>query len=135
MFSNATDVAELEKRGLVEIMKNGVVVIVDRSIHNSGVMKGNFNTGDHVVQSNVTGNENVDKAFTELFDVINKMSDDSQKAQAEFFAQQLQQATQAEDKSTAQKMLGFLTTSLGNISALVTIGQFLGMPVPPIPGV
>ncbi|WKA57144.1 hypothetical protein QWY16_11595 [Planococcus shenhongbingii] len=91
---------------------------------------GNLNVkGDNVKQQNINiRNKDQEKAFLELFDYINSLEDESKKVQAHYNAEELKLAIEEGNDTKAKKLFGFLQSSLGNISALITIGQFAGLP-------
>lgn len=97
------------------------------SFNNSKLSGNNAIQADNVVQSQNITKEESEKAFKELFDEIKKISEQSQREQAEYNAEQLKEAVENKDKSKAQKLLGFLKTSIGTVASLTTITRFFGL--------
>ncbi|WP_243555763.1 hypothetical protein [Priestia megaterium] len=83
--------------------------------------------GDNVNQIKSVNDSQLNTAYQDLYNDINKIQDEEKKEQAEFFAHQLQEAGESDDKSKIKKMLGFLKGSLGTAASLVTIAKFFGV--------
>ncbi|WP_107950268.1 hypothetical protein [Lysinibacillus parviboronicapiens] len=83
--------------------------------------------GDNVKQNKIiTVNDSLNKVFEELFKIIdNSTISPYEKQQANYNAQELQTAIQTRDKGKAKLLHSFLLNSLGSISSLLTIGQFI----------
>lgn len=103
--------------------------IVSNSFNDSKF--GNVNVqGDNVKQVNLEiSDTEKEKAFSDLYDFINNIEDEGKKNQALYNAEELKLALEEGNDSKAKKLFSFLQSSLGNISALITIGQFAGLPI------
>jgi len=97
------------------------------SFNNSDLKGNNAIQSDDVTQTQNVNTGEADKAFKDLFEEIKKISDDAQRAQAEYNAEELRAAVESEDKSKAQKLIGFLKSSIGTVASLATIARFLGL--------
>ncbi|MED3897397.1 hypothetical protein P4797_20705 [Priestia aryabhattai] len=83
--------------------------------------------GDSNVQTNNKNQEVATKAFADLFLEINHVQDEAKKQQAQFFAEQLEEAYKNEDKPKAEKVLGFLQSILTNAASLATVATLFGI--------
>lgn len=83
--------------------------------------------GDNVKQNKtITINDSLNEVFEELLKIIaNSTISPAEKQQANFNAQELQTAIQNRDKGKAKLLHSFLLNSLGSVSAVLTIGQFI----------
>lgn len=83
--------------------------------------------GNNVKQNKIiTVNDSLNEVFEELFKIIeNSTISPYEKQQANYNAQELQTAIQTKDKGKAKLLHSFLLNSLGSISSLLTIGQFI----------
>lgn len=116
----------------------GVLIYVDKrqdikdSFNNSSFGALNVQ-GDDVRQQNLTiSNQEQEKAFSDLFAYIDSLTNQSEKEQAQYNAEELKASIIEGDTTKAQKFFKFLQNSLGNIAALATIAQVTGLPVPPL---
>ncbi|MBD8026731.1 hypothetical protein H9636_08675 [Ureibacillus sp. Re31] len=100
-----------------------------RTIHIGGNVNGNpnLNNGDDVVQVNQVKSDESDKLFAELLKEISEKSNESNKAQLEYFAEKLKEAYEKNDTEEGSKMVKFIQGSLGNIGSLASIASFFGM--------
>jgi hypothetical protein len=101
------------------------VIIVDKSINNTGNMTGNFNTGNNVSQNYIASNPALNEAFSELMKEINSIKDEIVKMQMELNADTLKTAVENKDVKSGEKVLSLMRNTLGNVSSLITIGGFL----------
>lgn len=120
----------IEAENFVLIQGNGEVQMQKKTIDISNSTFGDNSNflGDKVKQNKVivTTNDSLDKAFEELFKIIdNSLISNPEKQQANYHAQELQTAIQERDKSKAKLLHSFLINSLGSVSSLLTIGQFI----------
>lgn len=82
--------------------------------------------GDDVRQSKIEiKNSSLQKDFEELFNHINEMVDGVDKTQAKYNAQELQKAIESGEKEKSSMLHSFLLNTLGAVSSVVTIGQFI----------
>lgn len=79
--------------------------------------------GDNVSQTKNSIPDEFNKAYDDLIIDIQNLSDESQKEQAEFYANQLKIAAEKDDKITVKQMVKFLGGFLGTASSLITIGS------------
>lgn len=103
---------------------------VNDSFNNSDLKGNNAIQADNATQSQLINNADFDKAFQELLTYIKKLENDLQREQAQHNAEQMKEALESGDKSTAEKIWKFLQGSLGNLSSLATIAQLFGLSVP-----
>ncbi|MBY6272746.1 MAG: hypothetical protein CW346_11115 [Bacillaceae bacterium] len=99
------------------------------SSFNKSTISENVNIqGDDVKQhKEINYNNIVDDAFTKLFEEIQKIYDDAKRKEAEFFAQQLQEAYNKKDKEKAKTLIEFLRQRVQDVAALMTIATTLGI--------
>ncbi|MEI2428506.1 hypothetical protein V8V54_26380 [Priestia megaterium] len=100
---------------------------IEGSFNHSDLKGNNAIQADNVIQSQNISADESEKAFKELFEEISKISNEQQRQQAEFNAEQLKEAVEAKDKSKVQKLLGFLKGSIGTVASLSTIAKFFGL--------
>lgn len=127
-FSNESSVVEVEN--VFVLQGNKEVSFMSRKIGNvtDSSFGDNVNfLGDNVEQDKiVTINDSLGKVFEELFKIIDSSTISSdEKQKANYNAQELQTAIQTRDKGKAKLLHGFLLNSLGSVSSLLTIGQFI----------
>lgn len=84
--------------------------------------------GDNVEQSKTTyvGNPEIESAFKELSLHIEGQSKEIRE-QAEYNLEELKQSLKEGNEKKSKQLFSFLTTSLGNVSSLLTIGSFFGI--------
>ena len=103
---------------------------VEGSFNNSD-LKGNIAIqADNVTQTQNINKDESEQAFRELFDAIQKLENETEREQAHFFAEQMQEALESGDKTKGQKMLQFLQGALGAASSLATVAQLFGLTIP-----
>lgn len=112
-------------------------------VDNRKVVSGSFNNsnfeslnvqGDNVNQINIKVNEKEKaEAFDELFKVINSLQEVGTREQAQYNAEILQEAIEEGNKTKAQRVAGFLQSTLGNTASLVAIAEFAGLTLSGLP--
>jgi hypothetical protein len=85
--------------------------------------------GDENLQSKIVHSGDFGQAFSSLIKDIQQINDESQRKQAEFFAEQLKEAFQTKDTTKAKKVIGFLKNSIGTAGSLAGIARFFGLGV------
>lgn len=110
--------------------------------HDKRTVKDSFNnskfTGNVAVQSdNVTQTQNtntekseLEKALSELVELISNLPDELEKLQSETIYASLEQSIETEDNEKSGKFLGILGKTLGLVTPLLTIAKSLGVPLP-----
>jgi len=108
---------------------DGAMNSSNKSVNFHGSVSGNtnVNTGDNVQQQINLNEGSAIEAFAQLFKDIQEKTNDSQRAQFEFFAEKLKEAYDKGDKKEGQKLLGFLKDALGNIASIATIAGLFGV--------
>lgn len=62
-----------------------------------------------------------------MFNTIQKLENEIEREQAQYNAEQMQEALKAGDTTKAQKLMKFLQGTLGAASSLATIAQLFGL--------
>ncbi|WP_132748388.1 hypothetical protein [Scopulibacillus darangshiensis] len=101
---------------------------IEGSFNNSDLRGNSAIQADNVTQFQNIKNGESEKAFRDLFTAIHKLENETEREQAQFNAEQMQEALKSGDKTKAQKLLKFLHGTLGTVSSLVTIAQLFGLP-------
>ncbi|MDR4934909.1 hypothetical protein RGU11_00790 [Rossellomorea marisflavi] len=104
-------------------MENGRNIVIGGNVAGNP----NINTGDDVVQTNISHEGLSDKAFKQLFEDISEKCNGATSDQMKFFAEKLQEAYQKQDKEEGRKLLGFLQGTLGNIGSIASIASLFGI--------
>ncbi len=76
--------------------------------------------------------EDLSAAFSQLFGVIKKLSDTSDRERAETNARALQAAFESGNKYKAKELIRILEESVGRIQALIAIDRCIGIPDGPV---
>jgi hypothetical protein len=100
------------------------------SFNNSNLNGNNAIQADNVTQSQNINQGISEKAFQDLFTTIQELKNETEKEKAQYFAEQMQEALQAGDKSKAQKLLGFLHGILGDVGSLASIASLFSLTIP-----
>ncbi|SMQ60999.1 hypothetical protein SAMN05444673_0451 [Bacillus sp. OV166] len=83
--------------------------------------------GDNVRQSKLEKSGEFDQAFASLLKDVTQINDETQRTQAQFFAEQLKEAYKTKDTTKAQTVIGFLKSSLGTAASLAGVARFFGL--------
>jgi len=95
---------------------------------NNSTLNGNNNIqADNNTQIQNDNSKSLENAFKELFDEIKKISDESTRDQAEYFANDLKEAYETNNKDKAKKVLSFLKGTIGTVASLASIARFFGL--------
>ncbi|PIC98528.1 hypothetical protein [Sporosarcina sp. P29] len=123
-----TSISPYDKK--IVLQKNEAVYIMSQN--NLNISHSSFGDNinilsDNVKQNKITKhNESIDKIFAGLSEfIVNSKISEEEKQQASYHAQELERALHVKDKCKAKLLHSFLLKSLGPISSLLTIGQFI----------
>lgn len=101
------------------------------SNNNVGNISGS-NIGDNVAigssninQTKIVNNDELTKIYSELQKEIDLISNESEKADANYFLNDLKNSVESKDENKSKYLFGKLRGILGDTSAIVTIGTFI----------
>ena len=124
----------LEKGVNLEVNQNKFERNIESSFNQSNLSGNVAVQAENVNQiQNIVSENKVDEAFQELLSIVHGIEEEMSREQAEMNAELLRNAVESGDLSKGEKILKFLTGSLGLVPPLITIAQLAGLPVPSIP--